>query len=358
MKVLHVLYTSQLSGAENVVADICMMFEGEIETAYCSPDGTIRSALDDRNVRFLPMKKFTYLELKRVIRTFDPDLIHAHDVRATVLASLAAGDIPLISHLHVNKDDMARATVKSILYKWAVEKAEKVIMVSTSCLDEYRYKAAIKEKAVLLENVLNPDRVEKLANYDKKDYGFDFVFIGRLTDQKDPERIARVASKVLQKVPGSRFGIIGEGPLKKDMERIFEQEQVSDQVTFTGRLSYPYRALKDSSCLLMCSKYEGTPIAALEAMALSVPIVSTPADGMKQLVVPHETGFLSTNDEELAESVVHLLTSLDLQEDMSKASYRYYQRLNDHEAYKKKLADLYKTVLQPVSIPEKVEVES
>ncbi|WP_034301315.1 glycosyltransferase [Alkalibacterium sp. AK22] len=358
MKVLHVLYTNKLSGAENVAGDICMMVDENFEMAYCSLNGPIAAALADRGIRFLPLASFTYRELKKVIHSFSPDVIHAHDVRATVLVSLVAGPIPFISHLHVNNGDMNRPSRKAFLYKWAVRKAAKVIAVSDSCFADYVYNQDIKNKTDILKNIIYPNRLNTLAAYDTNDYTFDFIFVGRLTDQKDPERMAKVASEVLKAVPSSQFGVIGEGDMRKAMESVFEQEKVRHQVTFTGRLAYPYKAMQSSSCLLMCSKFEGTPIAALEAMAFKLPIVSTPVDGMQDLVTHEETGFLYADDANLSRAVVRLVTSEDLRNEMGEKSYHLYTKLNDHEQYKMQIEQLYREVADQSSLIRRAEVPS
>jgi hypothetical protein len=52
-RILHILSTNTLSGAENVAADICMMFRDEYEMAYCSLDGPIKDSLCGRGVNFI-----------------------------------------------------------------------------------------------------------------------------------------------------------------------------------------------------------------------------------------------------------------------------------------------------------------
>ena len=93
MKILHILASNSFSGAENVVCQIVGMFSDDpsIEMIYCSPDGPIRGELDERGVRFAPISALNLKELRRVIREQRPDLIHAHDMRATFVAALACG---------------------------------------------------------------------------------------------------------------------------------------------------------------------------------------------------------------------------------------------------------------------------
>ncbi|UJF15264.1 glycosyltransferase [Jeotgalibaca sp. MA1X17-3] len=145
-KILHVLNTSKLSGAENVAADICMMFDGEYEMYYCSLKGEIENALSNRGINYIPTNKLSIKELKKVIEKYNPDIIHAHDVKATFISSLVAGDIPLVSQLHVNQDDMKKKTMKANLYLLSSFKVKEIIAVSEGCIDDFVYKKFIEKK--------------------------------------------------------------------------------------------------------------------------------------------------------------------------------------------------------------------
>jgi glycosyltransferase involved in cell wall biosynthesis len=222
------------------------------------------------------------------LKTFKPDIIHAHDIRASVYASFISFNIPVISHLHGNQKAMRKISIKSILYLISTFKVKTIIAVSDSCINDFVFKRIIKRKAVVIKNVIHLKRLEILMDKDEESYNFDFVFLGRLSYPKDPKRVALVASNVLKKCSFAKFGVIGDGELQKEMINVFEEQNVIDRVVFTGKLPYPYKALKSAKCLLMCSIYEGLPIAALEAMALGVPVVSTPVDGIKDLIINNQ----------------------------------------------------------------------
>lgn len=345
MKVLHILNTRSLSGAENVVADICMMFRDQIDMAYCSPQGEIRNSLEDRDVAYLPVNDLSVTQLKKVINEYGPDIIHAHDVKATFISALVKRKIPLISHLHVNQEDMRKISLKSVVYLLSTIKAKKIIMVSNSCRDEYYFNTKISKKTTILKNILYKDRIELLTYKDINKYDFDFVFLGRLSYQKNPERVAKVASMVLKKLPNVKFGVIGTGELKESMIEIFKKEKVNDRVTFTGKLQYPYQALKSSKCMLMCSRFEGTPIAALEAMYLGLPIISTPTDGLLDLIDHGDTGFLSDEDLVLSQSIITMLTDENKRHEFSVKQIEKFNLLNDSDGYKNQLNTIYESVL-------------
>ena len=84
MKVLHVLKSNRYSGAENIAITICANMQ-KYMCAYTSPIGPIDEKLKEQNIKYYPMKKFCVMELKRVVKEFEPDVIHAHDFSASVI---------------------------------------------------------------------------------------------------------------------------------------------------------------------------------------------------------------------------------------------------------------------------------
>lgn len=341
VKILHLLSSRYLSGAENVAADICMMFHNDYEMVYCSPMGPIEGALKDRNVNYIAINRATVREIKKVIENEKPHIIHAHDPRATFLATITSGSRPVVSHLHGNHEDMNRFTIKSFLYLIASLKVHNIIAVCNGCVEKYVFQSLISTNVATLHNIVYTPRIEKLIEKDQNQYEFDFVFLGRLSYPKHPERVARVASNVLKTLPNAKFGIIGGGELRNIMLEEFIRQGVESRVVFTGVLPYPYKALRRAKCMLMCSRFEGRPIAALEAMALGVPIISTPVDGLEELVCHGATGFLSDNDQELSHYVEKVLLDEELHRKLAKTTIQTFHNINLEKSYKQKLKNIY-----------------
>lgn len=342
MRVLHVLSTNRMSGAENVAADICMMFDGEIEMAYCSPRGSIENDLNDRKVKYLPIEKLTYFELKKVVKQYKPHVIHAHDVRASILAALFSKSSKIISHIHGNSYEMRKISLKSIIFSIFSIFFDKVLVVSESCYNDYIFKRAISSKYLYLRNIIYPKRIELLKEYDKNRYDVDFVYIGRIAYPKNPRRVAAVASMVLEKIPEIKFGVIGDGDLKHEMVDVFKSANLLDRVEFYGWLKYPYKALENSKCILMCSLYEGLPISVIEALALGVPVLSTPVDGLVSIIRNRHNGLLADNDQELVNFAIELMTNGKIYSNMSKNCKESFYEINNVSTYKQQLINIYR----------------
>jgi len=298
-KIMHLLTGTSFSGAENVACQIIACFKNNAEYGmfYCSPDGKIREALKERNIRFVPMKEWSLSEVNRIIREEKPDIIHAHDMKASFFAALLCGKIPLISHVHNNNFDSRGISAKALLYRYAAQKAKHIFWVSKSAYEGYAFHEKFEGKSSVLYNVIDADEVYRKAAQDEKEYDYDIVYVGRLTPQKKPQRLVEVLAGVGQKCQGMKAAIVGAGDLETETKEKRQELHAESCIDMLGYSSNPYKIMKNAKILIMTSRWEGLPMCALEAMALGVPIVSTPTDGLREIVEDGKTGYLS--DEEL-----------------------------------------------------------
>jgi glycosyltransferase involved in cell wall biosynthesis len=106
-----------------------------------------------------------------------------------------------------------------------------------------------------------------------------------------------------------RFLIVGDGLLRPECERLIKRLNLEDKFFLLGYRSDVPKILPMLTIMAMSSLWEGLPIAFLEAMSAGKPIVANAVDGVRDLVVHGETGFLVTPREpaEMAEHILHLL---------------------------------------------------
>lgn len=343
MKVLHLLYSNQFSGAENVVCQIIGMFKDEpdVEMVYCSPDGPIREALQERNIKFIPLNEFSIKSIKQMIKVEKPDVIHAHDMRASFYASRACGKIKLISHIHNNAFDSRGISVKSIAYFFAAKKAKHIFWVSQSSFDGYKFHKFFKKKSTVFYNIIDVNALYEKMQRDTNEYDYDVVYVGRLTYQKNPERLIEVLKKVCDNRPETKIAIIGSGDLEEKVKMLCSEKNLNGNVSFLGFQSNPLKMMHDAKVMIMTSRWEGTPMCALEAQALGLPIVSTPTDGMIDLIKNDENGYLFDDDSILAEKIIALLSDPKEQQKFSEKARYYSREYNDIARYKHKLEKAY-----------------
>ena len=344
MRILHILTSNRFSGAENVVCQIIGMMKDEpdVEMIYCSPDGQIREALAEREITFAPISELSVSEVKRAIKETKPDIIHAHDMRASFVAARACGKIKFISHIHNNAFDSRGISLKSIAYLFAARKAKHIFWVSQSAYNGYCFNRRLKKKSEVLYNILDVEALYRKMSTDANNYNFDISYVGRLNYEKNPQRLMHIIKKVVDKKTDVKVAIVGTGMLESECKSICHELDIESNVYFLGFQSNPLKILRDSKVMVMTSRWEGTPMCALEAMALGVPIVSTPVDGLKVLIENGKNGYLEDDDDALAERIVEIINNKELHDSMSRYTAEKAKITNDIKAYKARLMEQYK----------------
>lgn len=343
MKILHLLSSSSFSGAENVACQIISMFncDNNFEMIYCSPNGPISSSLKERGIKFLPLQRFNFKFIKKAVYEYNPDIIHAHDVSASIYAAMLPKKYAVISHMHVNNKDMSKVSFKSIIYKFSCKRYKHIFWVSTSAYNNYRFRNDIVEKSSVLYNIIDKSSLYERLNNDDNSYNYDIVYVGRLTYQKNPERLIDIIRLVFDKYPALKVAIVGNGDLLQSLKKYVETKGLLNVVDFLGYKENPVKILKSSKLMIMTSRFEGTPMIALEAMCLGTPVVSTPTDGMVDLIKNSVNGYLSDDDTQLAEYSLAIIQNDILRSELSAASIKMYDKYCNICSYKKAICNSY-----------------
>ena len=342
MKVMHVLNSRIYSGAEKVVCQIIHAFQGEVEMVYCSPESDIvRKMVEGQGVTYLPMKTMSVSELSRVIREQKPDLIHAHDMRAGFFSALCCGNIPLVSHIHNNAYDARGLSPKTVGYLLAGFRAKHIFWVSQSSFDGYAFHKLFAKKSSVLYNVIDTDEIYTKLSQDSNTYDYDLIYVGRLTYQKNPQRLLRLCARLKESKPDLKVAIVGTGELEEELKTLSQELNLEGTVHFLGFQPNPIKMVACSKAMILTSRWEGTPMCALEAMALGTPVVSTPSDGMKDLLTDGISGYLTESDEQMAEDLLKIFTQPEHRQLLAENARKKFDSLNDGEAYKQAIWTAY-----------------
>ena len=342
MKVMHVLNSRIYSGAEKVVCQIIHAFQGEVEMVYCSPESDIvRKMVEGQGVTYLSMKTMSVSELSRVIREQKPDLIHAHDMRAGFFSALCCGKIPLVSHIHNNAYDARGLSPKTVGYLLAGFRAKHIFWVSQSSFDGYAFHKLFARKSSVLYNVIDTDEIYTKLSQDSNSYDYDLIYVGRLTYQKNPQRLLRLCARLKESKPDLKVAIVGTGELEEELKALSQELNLEDTVHFLGFQPNPIKMVACSKAMILTSRWEGTPMCALEAMALGTPVVSTPSDGMKDLLTDGVSGYLTESDEQMAVDLLKIFTQPEHRKLLAENARKKFDSLNDGEAYKRAIWTAY-----------------
>lgn len=342
MKILNILSTHSFSGAENVVCQICNIFkkDSNIEMAYCSPIGEIEDKLQQENILYFPIKKLTYKNLKKVIKEYNPDILQAHDIRASIFASKFKY-IKKISFMHVNNPSMKKLSIRSAVSSFYLKKFDKIIWVSKSCLEDFYFKNKIKNKSLVLQNIISVENANNKAEISSNQQQFDVVYCGRLNDQKNPLRIVEVIKEAKQKMPKISVAIVGDGELKNQMIEAVNASGLENNFKFFGYVNNPLGIVKNSKIMIMSSIFEGTPMTALEALALGLPIITTATDGMKDIITDGYNGYKFDENSQASAYICELLENKEKYEQIVKNVIAFSKDYNNTEKYKQTLEEVY-----------------
>ena len=346
MKVLHVLASNKYSGAENVVCQIIKLFKNEdnIEMAYCSVEGPIRETLSQKDINFFGIEKLTTKNLKKIIKTYQPDIIHAHDMKASFICSFATSKIPVISHIHNNAYDSRKFSLKSIAYLVASKKIAHIFWVSNSSLKDYKFSKMVAKKSSVLENVIDVAELYEKIKLDNNEYSFDVIFLGRLSYPKNPHRLLDVCKLLKEKLSNIRVAIVGSGELEEEIHEYFESLGLNNNVKFFGYQSNPMKILWQSKVMLMTSRWEGLPMCVLEAMALNVKIVCTPLDGVTDTMINDKKCYFCQSDDELANKAFEIISSYRKNNEIYNIEFDINDNVILRNNYKNEISKIYNTV--------------
>ena len=150
------------------------------------------------------------------------------------------------------------------------------------------------------------------------DGGLDLIYVGRLAPVKNLALFVEVVRDVREIRPSVRAAIVGGGPGLVDLERQRAGFGLEDHLILAGWQRDVTPWLRASRLFCITSHHEGLPIAALEAMALGLPVLSTRYPGADELVHDGETGFLCRDRGEFVDRTVQCLTHEALRQQLGR----------------------------------------
>ncbi len=202
-------------------------------------------------------------------------------------------------------------------YRAAIKLADRVISVSQATAEWLREKRGVAARQIeVIPYGVDLDMFQAKPEPDlKQELGLSSEqpvvgMVGRLNEQKGHVYLIDAAEIVVKKVPNVRFLLVGDGPLRQELEEKVASKGLQDNFIFLGFRHDVPRLLRIFDIFTLPSLYEGLPNVVLEAMAVNLPVVATPVDGTKEAVVQDETGLLipEKNPGALADALIELLT--------------------------------------------------
>lgn len=215
-----------------------------------------------------------------------------------VLGACRRAGIPLVAHFH-GFDASHLPTLERYLqaYRELFAEAAGVIAVSTPMRNRLIAWGAIEKKTHLMIYGVDPERFCGAAPATSEPH---FVTVGRFIEKKAPYLAVLAFQQVVAAVPTAKLSMIGGGPLLGPTRRLAAALGLKDRVEFLGvqppdvvsQLMRSARAFVQHSLPAEDGDSEGTPVAIIEAQMTGLPVVSTTHEGIPEVVVDGETGYL------------------------------------------------------------------
>lgn len=295
--VLHVLNSNKFSGAENVVTELIKEAENSYQAYYCSPSGDINTALEARGISHISLENLSHSELSRIIKQHKPAIIHAHDFRASILASFFHRSTPIISHIHQSPRWLNGMNLNSILYKLRANKFRKILVVSDTVKNSKLFSELSKDTVITRYNRVNKnDVLTKGGGNTKKTY--DVGFCGRLENIKQPLEFIKFVKKLADKNNKTRAVMIGDGSLYNECVSLINELGIQHNIELVGFQANPYTYIKKCKFLVITSRAEGFGLVAIEAMLLGTVVLSYNLESIREIMGNDDA--IGTNPNELA----------------------------------------------------------
>ncbi|MFA5283451.1 MAG: glycosyltransferase family 4 protein [Bacilli bacterium] len=317
LRILHVIPSLEVGGAEMFVANLCAAFDfSKCDVTILVFKSLSNSRTDDIlrdtpvKVIFLDKKPgFSFQfnsRFKKTIHELKPDIINAH-LHTIYYVHRYAMDlhVPIFYTIHsINNVDL-RPLYRKIIKKDI--RNERIIPIGISSLvsNSVCQLYSIPNCPTIFNGIALP-KIE--LNAMRK---YDFVHVGRLTAVKNQKMLLDAFNIVYKQNPSLQLLIIGRGELYNDVCSHVSKLECARNVSIINDCDEPSSYLDESKIFVLSSLYEGNPISILEAMSHGLPIISTDVGGVSDVVEDRKNGFLvpSDNVAALSRAMTELIAS-------------------------------------------------
>ncbi len=302
-----------------------------------------------------------YRELRRVIASFKPDVVHTHSAKGGFLGRTAAwrGNVPAVVHtvhgapFHPYQNILARQLFIR-LERWAARRCHHLISVADAMTDlMVEARVAPREQFTTIYSGMDVEpflHAEQWRSAARAELGFtdsDIVFgkIARLFHLKGHCYLIEAAQQVIARNPNCRFLLVGDGILRAQFETEIRRLGLERYFRFTGlvppeRIPF-YMSAMDS--LVHTSLREGLARTLPQALIAGKPVISYDVDGAREVVLTDETGFLLApkSVEPLVDAILKLAADKELRVKLGQGGQNRFTDQFRHQHMTSRIRSLY-----------------
>lgn len=302
MKILLIISGLSIGGAERQVVDLADGFlkKGHIvKICFLTGPCLVRPSSSDIELIGLNMRKSIfgfisgYIELRKLIHLYQPDVVHSHMIHANILARLLRISIyipRLISTSHTNNDG---GILRSLAYRVTAGLADINTNVSDEAVKAFERKGIVSRgKMISVTNGIDtvkfaPNPTVRTAM--RKARGISctdrvILAIGSFSEAKDYPNLFNAYRLLRLNGFQAQLWIIGDGDLRFELEQLVEQLNLNDHIYFLGIQNNISDWLNAVDVFVLASAWEGLPLVVGEAMACEKFVVTTNAGGVSEFL--------------------------------------------------------------------------
>ena len=351
MRVMQVIYSFEVGGAESVARDIALSISASHAIAALERDGPLKKFFDANNIKSYiinrqPTERLSPMfRLWKAMRDFKPDVVHTHQLYMLFYAwpgaMLAGARIVHTEHqYHSLLGSKARFRLRQLSRFCSA-----VTGVNEETSAFLRKQIGIPtHKVHTVVNGMDLDRY-KTTPASRGEIGLsedDLVagIVARLNPVKDHSMLLQAFRQVVNQQPRAKLLVIGDGEERASLEQQTLQLNLDQNVRFLGMRSDVPDLLACIDVVVLSSRNEGLPLCILEAMATGKPVIATRVGGIPSVVRPGETGML-VDSGDIASMATALLTLLNDRELGKLLGINGRKLIEERYDLKKSAADYY-----------------
>ena len=269
------------------------------------------------NVQLFKLFSPSFLYRRIVKKRYDIVVAYLEGVVCRIITGCPYKDSKKLAWIHSAQktEKTAKYSFRSIQEMQTLyNRFDKIVCVAQTVKEDFEKLVRPQKECIVLYNVNETSLIVQQAklplNPDEYIHEVCLVSVGRLTQQKAFDRLIRLHKRLLDSGINNRLQILGEGHLRRELERQIENLSVKDSVSLLGFQSNPYPYVKNADLFVCSSISEGFSTAVTEALVVGTPVVSTDVSGAHELLGKNnEYGIVVGQDEEaLFAAVKRLLT--------------------------------------------------
>ena len=360
----HILSGDLWGGSEAVTRDLLAELareEGLALSAVVFNTGRLRDELEELGIPtvLVPEAESGLVGMTRRLRSalsrLRPDVVHSHGYKENIVALLAGVGTGSrhVKTLHgLDVDPLQRRTLAGFMGRLRVSGSvalgvvcsESFVAVSRDTAAHYPW----APRVTVIENGVDLERFRGFRRRrDPDDPRLVVSFLGRLVPVKGLDVLIEAFGRVASEHPDAVLQLLGEGPLRRQIEGWVEARGLGARVSLPGHCDDALARLADSDVFVLPSRHEGLPISLLESMALGVPVVASAVGGIPDVVTSGVDGLLVPADSapSLAEALSRVLSSRELRTSLARAARATLEQRFSAKVMANQHAQLYRSLV-------------